>query len=72
MFEIYNPWGTRTGSTQDWDTTFQVSLGTLLADKDVISVASKTVPQPLSGSAAPLLPTTTQAGSSLGLASAFS
>ena len=36
--EIYNPWGTEPGQT--WDTTFYVSLATLLADGDTISVAS--------------------------------
>jgi hypothetical protein len=35
--EIRNPWGTDPG--QYWDTTFEVSLTTLLADGDTISVA---------------------------------
>jgi hypothetical protein len=35
MLEIRNPWGTMTG--QYWDTTFEVSLSTLLADGDVIT-----------------------------------
>jgi hypothetical protein len=35
MFEIRNPWGTASGQT--WDTTFEVSLATLLADGDTIS-----------------------------------
>ena len=35
MLEIRNPWGTRTGQT--WDTTFEVSLSTLLADGDTIT-----------------------------------
>jgi len=38
MFEVYNPWGTSSG--QYWDTTFEVSLNTLLSDGDTISVAS--------------------------------
>jgi Calpain family cysteine protease/ALTTAQ repeat len=38
MFEVYNPWGTESG--QYWDTTFEVSLNTLLSDGDTISVAS--------------------------------
>ena len=36
MLEIRNPWGTETW--QYWDTTFEVSLNTLLADGDYISV----------------------------------
>jgi Calpain family cysteine protease/ALTTAQ repeat len=36
--EIYNPWGTAPGQT--WDTTFYVSLATVLADGDTVSVAS--------------------------------
>ncbi len=35
MFEIRNPWGTYPG--QYWDTTFEVSLSTLLADGDTIT-----------------------------------
>jgi NOL1/NOP2/fmu family ribosome biogenesis protein len=35
MLEIRNPWGTETG--QSWDTTFEVSLSTLLADGDTIT-----------------------------------
>jgi hypothetical protein len=34
-FEIRNPWGTAAGQT--WDTTFEVSLSTLLAAGDVIT-----------------------------------
>jgi hypothetical protein len=34
--EIRNPWGTQVGQT--WDTTFEVSLNTLLADGDTITV----------------------------------
>jgi Calpain family cysteine protease len=37
MLEIRNPWGTAT-SGQNWDTTFEVSLDTLLADGDSIEV----------------------------------
>jgi hypothetical protein len=45
MLEVRNPWGTEAGQT--WDTTFEVSLATLLSDKDTITVdnvgqASKT------------------------------
>jgi len=36
--EIRNPWGTASG--QYWDTTFEVSLGTLLADGDTVSIAN--------------------------------
>jgi hypothetical protein len=36
MLEIRNPWGTATGQT--WDTTFEVSLSTLLSDGDTITV----------------------------------
>jgi hypothetical protein len=36
MLEIRNPWGTEVGQT--WDTTFEVSLSTLLSDKDTITV----------------------------------
>ena len=35
MLEIRNPWGT--GRGQDWDTTFEVGIGALLADDDVIT-----------------------------------
>jgi Putative Ig domain/Calpain family cysteine protease len=35
MLEIRNPWGTMAG--QSWDTTFEVGLGTLLADGDIIT-----------------------------------
>ena len=35
MLEVRNPWGTASGQT--WDTTFEVSLSTLLADGDVIT-----------------------------------
>jgi hypothetical protein len=45
MLDVRNPWGTEAGQT--WDTTFEVSLATLLSDKDTITVdnvgqASKT------------------------------
>jgi hypothetical protein len=36
LLEIRNPWGNETGQT--WDTTFEVSLSTLLSDKDTITV----------------------------------
>jgi len=42
--EIRNPWGTEAGQT--WDTTFEVSLSTLLADGDIISVDDMTVSSP--------------------------
>jgi hypothetical protein len=42
--EIRNPWGTQIGQT--WDTTFEVSLGTLLADGDTITVDDMTVSSP--------------------------
>ena len=35
MLEIRNPWGTALG--QYWDTTFEVSLATLLSDGDTIT-----------------------------------
>ena len=40
--EIRNPWGTESG--QSWDTTFEVSLATLLAAGDSISVDNITSP----------------------------
>ena len=36
MLQVRNPWGTMNG--QYWDTTFEVSLATLLADGDTITV----------------------------------
>jgi hypothetical protein len=47
MFEIRNPWGTAAGQT--WDTTFEVSLSTLLADGDTITIdnVGKTVAAPV-------------------------
>jgi hypothetical protein len=36
MLEIRNPWGTMAG--QYWDTTFEVSLSTLLSDGDTVTV----------------------------------
>jgi hypothetical protein len=44
LLEIRNPWGTVAGQT--WDTTFEVSLNTLLADGDIISVDNMTVSSP--------------------------
>ncbi len=38
MFEIRNPWGT--AARQSWDTTFEVSLSTLLAARDAITIAN--------------------------------
>jgi len=40
QLEIRNPWGTESG--QYWDTTFEVSLNTLLADGDTISIDNMT------------------------------
>ena len=40
LLEIRNPWGTESG--QSWDTTFEVSLATLLAAGDTISVDNMT------------------------------
>jgi hypothetical protein len=40
-FEIYNPWGAESGQT--WDTTFEVSLSTLLSAGDYLTVAAKPV-----------------------------
>ena len=48
QLEIRNPWGTQ--SWQYWDTTFEVSLNTLLAAGDTISIDSMTaVPSPIIG-----------------------
>ena len=46
MLEVRNPWGTASGQT--WDTTFEVSLSTLLADGDVITAdnAGRNAPAP--------------------------
>ena len=46
--EIRNPWGTEIG--QNWDTTFEVSLSTLLADGDTITTDNMTVSSPLAPS----------------------
>ena len=56
MLEVYNPWGTAAG--QSWDTTFEVSLNTLLSDGDTISIATNA---PLTGGSqgAPLVPVST-------------
>ena len=48
MFKLYNPWGTEKGQT--WNTTFEVSLSTLLAANDTLTVASAA---PLAGTGAP-------------------
>jgi hypothetical protein len=45
MLEIRNPWGTAP-SGQYWDTTFEVSLQTLLVDGDYISVANAAASAP--------------------------
>jgi Calpain family cysteine protease/ALTTAQ repeat len=47
MFEIYNPWGTMS-SGQYWDTTFEVSLNTLLSAGDTITVDSPAPAPPVS------------------------
>ena len=72
MFEIYNPWGARS-SGQTWDTRFEASLGSLLADGDVISIAGKPAQPLMAATPTTLMPGTTQAfgGSSLGLAAAL-
>jgi hypothetical protein len=44
LLEIRNPWGTQIG--QSWDTTFEVSLTTLLAAGDTITVDNMTVASP--------------------------
>ena len=36
LLEVFNPWGTESG--QSWDTTFEVSLSTLLSAGDTITV----------------------------------
>ena len=56
MLEVYNPWGTSAG--QSWDTTFEVSLNTLLSDGDTISIAANA---PLTGGSQglPLVPVST-------------
>jgi hypothetical protein len=38
MLQVRNPWGTASG--QSWNTTFEVSLSTLLSAGDVITIAS--------------------------------
>ncbi len=71
LLEIRNPWGTEAG--QYWDTTFEVSLTTLLSDGDEIDVDSA------GGALAPIVAsqTATQSfvagkASSFSIASAFS
>jgi hypothetical protein len=52
-FEIRNPWGTEAG--QYWDTTFEVSLSTLLADGDTITadnIGTKALPPVLNAQTA--------------------
>jgi hypothetical protein len=44
LLEIRNPWGAQIG--QSWDTTFEVSLSTLLADGDTITVDNMGVVPP--------------------------
>jgi hypothetical protein len=69
MFEVYNPWGTESG--QYWNTTFEVSLNTLLSDGDTISVASNLPASGglMAGAPSPLTGMTGGAGlTSLGLA----
>ena len=48
MLELRNPWGTKSG--QNWDTTFEVSLATLLADDDWVEFdnagATSALPNP--------------------------
>ena len=40
MFQIRNPWGGTNSASQSWDTTFEVSLSTLLSAGDTITVAN--------------------------------
>jgi hypothetical protein len=40
MLEVYNPWGKAESGLQPWESTFEVSLSRLLADGDIISVAT--------------------------------
>jgi hypothetical protein len=56
MLEIRNPWGTMSG--QYWDTTFEVSLATLLSDGDTITadnVGQGAPPPPPSNPSPPVL-----------------
>jgi hypothetical protein len=63
MLEIYNPWGTRSGSGQYWDTTFEVGLSNLLAAGDTISIATNA---PATSATPGSLPTLAPAGSLAG------
>jgi hypothetical protein len=65
MFEAYNPWGVAPSGPQSWDTTFEVSLSTLLAAGDTLSVAGSA---PVAGTTAPSLPGTLPHTSAFGLA----
>lgn len=66
LFEIYNPWGTWSGGPQTWDTSFEIGLGTLLADGDTISVAANA---PMAGGTnPPLLSSPQPSANHLGLA----
>lgn len=68
MFQVYNPWGTYNGGGQCWDTTFEIALPTLLAEKDAISVASNAKSLPLAAATTPLLGSPQQLANSLGIA----
>jgi hypothetical protein len=50
MVEIRNPWGTERG--QSWDTTFEVSLNTLLTDGDTITADNVGAATTVSGASA--------------------
>ena len=61
MLEIRNPWGVEAG--QSWDTTFEVSLNTLLSDGDTITADNAGTASSVSGAsvvAAPALQKMTQ------------
>jgi len=73
MLEVYNPWGTAASGIQPWETTFEVSLSKLLADGDIISVATNRVDAgglatPSSGMFRPSTSTLGTSPSMLGLA----
>jgi hypothetical protein len=63
MLEIYNPWGTSSGSGQYWDTKFEVGLSNLLAAGDTISIATNA---PATSVTPGSLPTLAPAGSLAG------
>lgn len=73
MLEVYNPWGTAESGLQPWESTFEVSLSRLLADGDIISVATNRLDYaglstPSSGMFQPSGSPTSMAPATLGLA----